>query len=81
MAVKIRLRREGSHDRPVFRIVAADSRFRRDGRFLEILGVYDPNKEKDGLTVNVDKVKQWISQGAKPSETVKSLVKRAEAKA
>jgi small subunit ribosomal protein S16 len=81
MAVAIRLRREGSHDRPVFRIVAADSRFRRDGRFLEILGVYDPNKEKDGLTVNVDKVKQWISQGAKPSETVKSLVKRAEAKA
>ena len=81
MAVAIRLRREGSHDRPVFRIVAADSRFRRGGRFLEILGVYDPNKEKDGLTVNVDKVKQWISQGAKPSETVKSLVKRAEAKA
>lgn len=81
MAVAIRLRREGSHDRPVFRIVAADSRFRRDGRFLEILGVYDPNKEKDGLTVNVDKVKQWISQGAKPSETVKSLVKRAEATA
>jgi small subunit ribosomal protein S16 len=81
MAVAIRLRREGSHDRPVFRIVAADSRFRRDGRFLEILGVYDPNKEKDGLTVNVDKVKQWISQGAKPSETVKSLVTRAEAKA
>lgn len=81
MAVAIRLRREGSHDRPVFRIVAADSRYRRDGRFLEILGVYDPNKEKDGLSVNVDKMKKWISQGAKPSETVKSLVKRAEAKA
>jgi small subunit ribosomal protein S16 len=81
MAVAIRLRREGSHDRPVFRIVAADSRFRRDGRFLEILGVYDPHQEKGGLTVNVDKVKAWISQGAKASETVKSLVKRAEATA
>ena len=81
MAVAIRLRREGSHDRPVFRIVAADSRFRRDGRFLEILGVYDPNQEKGGLNVNVDKVNQWIAKGAKASETVKSLVKRASAKA
>ena len=81
MAVVIRLRREGSHDRPVFRVVAADSRFRRDGRFLEILGVYDPNKAKDNLTLNLEQVNKWISQGAKPSETVKSLVKRAEAKA
>ena len=77
MAVAIRLRREGSHDRPVFRIVAADSRFRRDGRFLEILGVYDPNQAKGGLTLNVERAQALISEGAKPSETVRSLIKRA----
>lgn len=77
MAVVIRLRREGSHDNPVFRVVAADGRYRRDGRFLEILGHYDPSKEKDGLTLNLDKVNQWIANGAKPSDTVSSLIKRA----
>lgn len=79
MAVVLRLRREGNHDNPVFRVVAADSRYRRDGRFLEILGHYDPNKEKDGLTLNLDKVNGWIAKGAKPSETVRSLIKRATA--
>ncbi len=77
MAVVIRLRREGNHDNPVFRVVAADSRYRRDGRFLEILGVYDPNKEKDGLTLNLEKANAWVAKGAKPSETVRSLMKRA----
>ncbi len=81
MAVAIRLRREGNHDNPVFRVVAADSRYRRDGRFLEILGVYDPNKEKGGLTLNIDKVNGWLAKGAKPSETVRSLIKRAAAQA
>lgn len=79
MAVAIRLRREGNHDRPIFRIVAADSRYRRDGRFLEILGLYDPNRTKGDLTMNLDKVNQWIAKGAKPSDTVRSLINRASA--
>ena len=77
MAVVIRLRREGSHDNPIFRVVAADGRYRRDGRFLEILGHYDPSNDKTGLTLNLDKVNQWIANGAKPSDTVSSLIKRA----
>lgn len=79
MAVVIRLRREGNHDNPVFRVVAADNRYRRDGRFLEILGVYDPNKAKDGLSLNLEKLNGWIAKGAKPSETVRSLIKQAAA--
>jgi len=77
MSVAIRLRREGNHDRPIFRIVAADSRYRRDGRFLEILGLYDPNRTEGDLTINLDKVNQWIAKGAKPSDTVRSLINRA----
>jgi small subunit ribosomal protein S16 len=81
MAVAIRLRREGNHDRPIYRIVAADSRYRRDGRFLELLGQYDPNQSTGGLNVNLEGVKAWIAKGAKPSDTVRSLIKRAEASA
>lgn len=82
MAVVIRLRQEGAKGRPVFRIVAADKRFRREGRFLEILGTYDPQRGiKDGATVNLDRVNAWISQGAKPSDTVASIIKQAAAKA
>jgi small subunit ribosomal protein S16 len=77
MAVVIRLRREGTKDRPFYRIVAADERFRRDGRFLEILGTYDPVARKDALNVSVEKVDAWISKGARATETVASLVKGA----
>jgi small subunit ribosomal protein S16 len=77
MAVVIRLRQEGQKGRPVFRIVAADKRYRRDGRFLELLGTYDPQKGVKGATVNLDRVNAWIAQGAKPSDTVKSLIKNA----
>ena len=77
MAVVIRLRREGTKDRPFYRIVAADERFRRDGRFLEILGPYDPVARKDALNVSVEKVDAWISKGARATETVASLVKGA----
>ena len=77
MAVVIRLRREGTKDRPFYRIVAADERFRRDGRFLEILGTYDPVARKDGVNVSVEKVDAWISKGARATETVASLVKGA----
>jgi len=79
--VVIRLRREGTKDRPFYRIVAADQRFRRDGRFLEILGTYDPLQEKNNVKVDLDKANAWIAKGAQPSETVASLLKRAKASA
>lgn len=81
MAVVIRLRQEGQKGRPVFRLVAADKRVRRDGRFLEILGTYDPQKGIKGATVNLERVNAWISQGAKPSETVASIIKQASVSA
>ncbi len=74
MAVKIRLQRFGSKKRPFYRVVASDSRAPRDGKFLEIVGTYDPL----GELVNVDavKVEKWIANGAKPTDTVKSLFKK-----
>ncbi len=81
MAVVIRLRQEGQKGRPVFRIVAADKRVRRDGRFLEILGTYDPQKGIKGATVNLERVNAWISQGAKPSDTAASIIKHASVSA
>lgn len=79
MAVAIRLRQEGAKGRPVFRIVAADQRYSRDGRFIEILGTYDPNKEGGNVSVDLDRVNGWISKGAKPTVTVRSLIKKAAA--
>lgn len=81
MAVVIRLRREGTKDRPFYRVVAADQRFRRDGRFLEVLGTYDPHAKKDGVNLSVEKVDAWVAKGAQPSDTVASLVKKARAAA
>ena len=80
MAVAIRLRQEGAKGRPVFRIVAADQRYSRDGRFIEILGTYDPNKESGNVSVDLEKVNAWIAKGAKPTVTVRSLIKKAAAK-
>jgi small subunit ribosomal protein S16 len=79
--VVIRLRREGTKNRPFYRIVAADQRFRRDGRFLEILGTYDPLKGKDNAEVDVEKANAWIAKGAQPTETVRSILKKAVAAA
>jgi len=78
MAVKIRLTRMGRKKAPYFRVVVADSRFPREGRFLEILGYYHPlKKEKsDQLSLNEEKAIEWMSQGARPSETVRSLFSR-----
>ena len=76
--VVLRLRREGTKNRPFFRIVAADQRFPRDGRFLEILGTYDPLMEGHNVKVNLEKANGWIAKGAQPSETVRSLLKKAE---
>lgn len=76
--VVIRLRREGTKNRPFYRIVAADQRFRRDGRFLEILGTYDPLKEDKNVVIDLEKTNAWISKGARPSETVRSLIKKVK---
>ena len=79
MAVAIRLRQVGTHNTPVFRIVAVDQRKKRDGGFLELLGTYDPQKEKDNFRVDLEKVNSWIAKGAQPSDTVRSLMKKAQA--
>ncbi len=76
--VVLRLRREGTKNRPFYRIVAADQRFKRDGRFLEILGHYDPLSEDNKVTVNTERAQHWISQGARPSDTVAQLLKKAK---
>ncbi|MBT3294419.1 MAG: 30S ribosomal protein S16 [Verrucomicrobia bacterium] len=76
MSVKIRLTRTGARNAAAFRVVAADSRSPRDGRFLEILGWYDPKLESNNCEVKLDRVAYWKSQGAEVSDTVKSLVKR-----
>lgn len=75
--VKIRLARMGAHKRPFYRVVVADSRARRNGPFIEILGTYDPLKNPSEIKMNVEKAKQWIQQGAQPSDTVKKLMQRA----
>ena len=72
--VKIRLRRMGAKKAPFYRIVVADSRYPRDGRFIEEVGYYDPMKEPVVLTVDGDKVKSWLEKGAQPTETVKALL-------
>ena len=76
MAVKIRLRRMGAKKAPFYRIVVADSRYPRDGRFIEEIGVYDPTKNPTVFNVDVDKVKTWIANGAQPTDTVKALLKK-----
>ena len=76
MAVKIRLRRMGAKKAPFYRFVVADSRYPRDGRFIEELGTYDPNNKNNSVSVDADKVKSWISTGAQPTDTVKRLLKQ-----
>jgi small subunit ribosomal protein S16 len=76
--VVIRLRREGTKNRPFYRIVAADQRFQRDGRFLEILGTYDPMGKEAPISVNLERADYWLGVGAQPSVTVSSLIKRAK---
>lgn len=75
-AVKIRLRRMGAKKAPFYRIVVADSRYPRDGRFIEELGYYDPTKEPSVLKVDDEKAKSWIANGAQPTDTVKALLKK-----
>ena len=75
MAVKLRLTRVGSKKNPVYRIVAADSRSPRDGKFLEIVGRYNPQTDPSTIELNEERIKDWISKGAQPSATVKRLLK------
>ncbi len=77
MAVAIRLRREGTKNRPFYRIVVADSRKRRDGRFIEMIGTHDPMKATDNSVIDLAKVDGWIGKGAQPSETVASIIRKA----
>ena len=74
MAVKLRLNRMGSKQKPFYRIVAADSRSPRDGRFIETVGTYNPIVKENNVTVDEEKVAKWISNGAQPTDTVKSLL-------
>lgn len=76
MAVKIRLRRMGAKKAPFYRIVVADSRYPRDGRFIEQVGTYNPMVEPAQVEVDGDKVKSWIGNGAQPTDTVKRLLKQ-----
>ena len=75
--VKMRLKRMGSKGAPFYRIVVADSRYPRDGRFIEEVGIYDPTKEPSVVQVNQELAQKWLSQGAQPTDTVKKLLKIA----
>lgn len=77
MAVKIRLRRMGAKKNPFYRIVVADSRYPRDGRFIEEIGTYDPLRTPADVKIDADKAKQWIANGAQPTDTVKDILKKS----
>ncbi len=76
MAVKLRLKRMGSKAKPFYRIVAADSRSPRDGRFLETIGTYDPIKGNDRVTIDEEKTLKWLNNGAIPTDTVRSILSK-----
>ena len=78
MAVKIRLRRMGQKKAPFYRVVVADSRYPRDGRFIEEIGYYNPLTNPAEIKIDADKANKWLGQGAQPTETVKSLLKKSE---
>jgi small subunit ribosomal protein S16 len=77
MAVRIRMKRVGAKNAPVFRIVVADGRSPRDGKFIEEIGTYQPRKKSDNVRIDLDRVKYWLSKGAQPSDTVASFIKKA----
>ncbi len=76
MAVKIRLRRTGAKKAPSYRVVVADSRYPRDGRFIEELGYYNPLTDPATIKIDVEKAENWIKNGAQPTDTVKALLKK-----
>lgn len=74
--VKIRLKRMGAKKAPFYRLVVADSRYPRDGRFLEEIGYYNPNTNPSEVKIDADKAKDWLSKGAQPTDTVRALLKK-----
>ncbi|HEY8899675.1 MAG TPA: 30S ribosomal protein S16 [Chthoniobacterales bacterium] len=81
MAVAIRLKREGAKNHPFYKIVVADQRKPRDGRFIEIIGSYDPKKEGENFALELDRANYWVGVGARPSQTVGSIINKARKKA
>lgn len=80
MSVSIRLRREGTKNRPYYKVVVADSRSPRDGKFIEIIGTYDPKVQGENSTIKLDRAEHWMGRGARPSDTVRSLLKKNKAR-
>ena len=78
MAVKIRLKRMGANKKPFYRIVVADSRYPRDGRFIEEIGYFNPITEPETVKIDEEKANKWLATGAQPTDTVKRLLKKAE---
>ncbi len=78
MAVKIRLRRMGAKRAPFYRVVVADSRYPRDGRFIEEIGYYNPMKEPHEIKIDAEKAQKWLNNGAQPTDTVKALLKKID---
>jgi small subunit ribosomal protein S16 len=81
MAVAIRLRREGARNSPYYKIVVADQRRPRDGKFIEIIGTYDPRKKGDNFTLKLERADYWVRVGARPSQTVGNIITKARKKA
>lgn len=75
--VKIRLKRMGAHKKPFYRVVVADSRTPRDGRFIEEIGTYDPLKDPAEIKIDVEKAQKWIANGAQPTDTARALLKKS----
>jgi small subunit ribosomal protein S16 len=80
MSVSIRLRREGSLNNPYYKVVVADQRSPRDGKFIELVGNYDPKKAGDNANIDLSRIDYWIKNGAQPSDTVRSIIKKARKK-
>jgi len=80
MAVAIRLKREGAKNSPYYKIVVADQRKPRDGKFIEIIGTYDPKKKDENFTLQLDRAEYWVGVGARPSQTVGSIITKARKK-
>jgi small subunit ribosomal protein S16 len=80
MAVAIRLRRDGARNHPYYKIVVADQRSPRDGKFIEIIGTYDPKKDGDNSDIKLDRADYWVGVGARPSQTVSSIITKARKK-
>jgi len=80
MAVKLRLKRIGAKNNPIYRIVVADGRSPRDGKFIEEIGTYHPLKKDENYTIKLDRAEVWLKNGAQPSETVASFIKKARKK-